>query len=168
MLAHIQSAKHKPSPVPTDGNAPPTSKFRHDPPPFLIHYKNYNNDKNLKYKVGDETDHDGTTFYFCDCTLHRNKMKWHTYHPDKCHLRNKWLKEKDAPPTIDNDASNNLSKENDAYNGTLSTTEDACNSSTTTTNSDVQALLASVLNLCADNDVVKDMISDALNASSDI
>lgn len=93
--------------------------LRKDDSLFLIHYKNADE---LKYKVGNKKDHKGTTFFFCDCTIFCNKLKWHTHHPDKCLLYNKWLKK-----TVDNksiatssttDATTNLSKENIAYDAT--------------------------------------------------
>ena len=85
MLAHRASTKRK-QPPPIDADDTPTPKLRRNSPPFLIHYQTA--DK-VKYKVGDKKEHAGSTFYFCDCPLHKNKLKWHTHHPDKCRLRNK-------------------------------------------------------------------------------
>ena len=68
--------KRKPSPDDADTRTPKTTK--RDPPPFVTHYKS---SEGVKYKLGDKLDHDGTTFYFCDCPLHLNKLKWHTHHP---------------------------------------------------------------------------------------
>ena len=164
MLAHKESAKRKRPSVPDDDDhSPPTHKFRRDPPPFLIHFQT--SDK-VKYKVGDKKEHAGSIFYFCDCPLHRNKLKWHTHHPDKCRLRNKWIKEK-ATDTPSPDASAHILVENEAYENTSTITDDTTDqSTTTTTGSDVQALLASAMNLCGDNDVLRDSIADAINNAS--
>ena len=165
MMAHRANTKRKPPPTPKDDDQPPTSKFRRDSPPFLIHYQTP--DK-IKYKVGDKKDHEGTTFFFCDCPLHKNKLKWHTHHPDKCRIRNKWLKEKTSPGTTPPDASANLSEENDAYGNSSTVSEDTSELTPPNITSDVQALLASALNLCGDNDVLRDSIADAINNASDM
>ena len=62
ILAHRASSIRKPTPTLKDNDdSPPTTKFKHDSPPFLIHYQT---SEKIKYKDGDKKDHAGTTFYF--------------------------------------------------------------------------------------------------------
>jgi hypothetical protein len=143
---------------------------KRDPPPFVTYFKS---SEGVKYKLGDKLDHNGATFYFCDCPLHLNKLKWHTHHPDKCSIRNHWLKQKDSLTTISTtvDTTASISEENSAYHG--STSELTNNTNTTETNlnpnpsvptQDVKALLANAINLVTNNDIAKDLMCDALNA----
>jgi len=141
---------------------------KRDPPPFVTHLKS---SEGTNYKIGDTLDHDGATFHYCDCPLHRNKLKWHSHHPDQYRIRNRWLKEKVFPPTtsVVNDATARITEENQAYNTSNSQDYDA--SSTTSTpplTQDVQVLLANAMNLVTDNDVAKDFICDAINACNNI
>ena len=136
---------------------------RRDSPPFLTHFQSA--DK-VKYKLGDKKDHNGTTFFFCDCPLHKNKLKWHTHHPDKCRLRAKWMKTKSSSDVVDNDATANVGENADSTS--VADTSESSSSLNPSTSTDVQALLASAMNLVSDNDVLKDIISDALNASSTV
>ena len=142
--------------------------IRREPPPFVTHYQS---SEGVKYKLDNTLDHDGTTFHFCDCPLHRNKLKWHTHHPDKCHTRNCWLKDKGSPtlPSNVTAAASNISDKNRAYEGVNSQSSyDISASSSSNPTQNVQALPASAMNLVTDNDVVKDLICDALNASNDL
>ena len=164
MLAHRASTKRK-QPPPIDSDDTPTLKLRRNSPPFFIHYQTA--DK-VKYKVGDKKEHAGSTFYFCDCPLHKNKLKWHTHHPEKCRLRNKWIKEKDSHGSTPLNASANISVENEAYENPSTVSDDTSDLTSTNIASDVQALLASAMNLCGDNDVLRDSIADAINNASDI
>jgi len=72
-----------------------------DPPPLLTHFKDSNG---VKYKLGDTNIFNGVAFYFCDCPIHRNCLKWHTHSPKDCWARNHWLKKEGKtgdvlPPT---------------------------------------------------------------------
>jgi len=165
--------KYKPQPKPKirdDDDAGNATKFiRREPPPFVTHFKS---SEGVKYTIGSTLVHDGNTFYFCDCPLHRNKLKWHTHHPDKCRIRNRWLKEKDTKsPATDATASSNISVENDAYDDTSPSADDTSASSSANSNQSnpgIQALLASAMNLVIDNDVAKDFICETLNAYTDV
>lgn len=158
--------KRKPSSDDADARPPKTTK--RDPPPFVTHYKS---SEGTKYKLGDKLVHDGFTFYFCDCPLHLNKLKWHTHHPDKCRIRNRWLKEKGSSTTTSTptDATANISEENGAYNASNSeSTDDTNTTDASVPTQDVQALLANAINLVTNNDVAKDLMCDALNAFNDM
>ena len=74
MLVHNHPRKRRHNadqdkPSDADGT---TKLLRRESPPFLIHYQN--TDK-VKYKLGDKNNHNGTTFFFCDCPLYHNKLK---------------------------------------------------------------------------------------------
>ena len=62
----------------------------------------------------------------------------------------------------------NLGEENDAFTvaSHLSAAEHNAAPAPVDTPSDVQALLATVMNLVSDNDVMRNKIADALNASA--
>ena len=66
------------------GNKPPfvtyTTKGKNGPP----------------HKVGDHKKWENTTYYFCDCPNHKDKLHWHSHEAKDCRTRLKWLKEKDG------------------------------------------------------------------------
>ena len=74
------------------------------------------------------------------------------------------MKTKSSSDVVDNDATANVGV--DADSPSIADTSESTLSLTPSTSTDVQALLASAMNLVSDNDVLKDIISDALNASS--
>ena len=125
--------------------------------------------------MGDKKDFKGRTYFFCDCPFHRNRMRWHTHPTDKCRTRARWLKKKEdgnLNTQDDNSASAHISEENEAYDSTAgdATSNDsiATASSLSSNPTDIQALLASAMNLVQDNDVLRDHIVDAINVISDI
>lgn len=121
-------------------------------PSWTRHYK----DKNGKlYKVGDSKTVDKKTWYFCDCPRHRDKIKWHTFPADECRTRAKWIADGSPSPFT--------KAKPEAMIGDGDETESTA-ASTITDESDITSLLASALNLVGDNDVVKDLIADALNS----
>jgi len=173
MIATKQKTNKRKSSSDDDADTKPSkfSKFskttKRDPPPFVTHFKS---SEGVKYKLADKRVHDGATFYFCDCPLHLNKLKWHTHHPDKCRIRSRWLKEKDSTTnSTSEDASANISEENGAYDTTTSaSTDDTATTDASVPTQDAQALLANAINLVTDNDVAKDLMLDALNAFSNM
>lgn len=72
-----------------------TKSIKRKPPSFATHYQN---SQGITYKISNTIDYNGTTFHFCDCTLYQNKLKWHTHHPHKCRIYNRWLEEPPPPP----------------------------------------------------------------------
>ena len=128
---------------------------RDNDPPFLKHFKCGQTGKH--YAVGDTKDFKGTTYYFCDAPNHRFKTKWHKHHPDKCRLRKAWLKEKEEKET---------NPPPEANVGDAEENDDEDVSPDEPSNSNITALLASAMNLATDNDVVKDLIAEAINAST--
>ena len=101
-------------------------------------------------------------------------MRWHTHPTNKCRIRAKWLKKKDdGNPNHDDatPASAHISEENMVHNATTGDSPSVEPVDTTSTPSsnptDIQALLASAMNLVNDNDVLRDHIVDAINVISD-
>ena len=126
-----------------------------DAPPFIKHFKCGTTGK--LYEVGDTKDFKGNTYYFCNAPNHRFKTKWHKHHPDKCRLRKAWLKEnegKNNTPPLEANVGDAEEGDND------NAPPDAPSAS------NITALLASAMNLAANNDVVKDLIAEAINAST--
>jgi len=115
---------------------PPPSKIEDDdrdlkcpkrePVPFANHYQD---SSGVKYKLGDTKEHNDRTFYYCNCPIHRNRLKWHTYSPEKYRTRLHWLNNKDGKSDGEksNAATANIADENDAYN-TSDGTKDESNS----------------------------------------
>lgn len=98
-------------------------------------------------------------------------MRWHSHPTDKCHTRACWLKknedgildQKDESP-----ASAKISEENEAYDTTAgdSNSDNPINTHSTLSSNptNIQALLASAMNLVKDNNVLQDHIVDTINA----
>ena len=102
-----------------------------------------------------------------ECGTVMNKLKWHTHHPDKCRIRNRWLKKKGSSTTTSTptNANANISEENGAHNTSNSeSTDDTNTTDASVPTQDVQDLLANAINLVTNNDVAKDLMCDALNA----
>ena len=165
MPAHIQKQPKRKS-LPDSINHDPTKTPKRDPPPFVTHYKS---SEGKKYNIGNTLDHDGSTFHYCDYPLHRNKLKWHTHHPDQCRICNRWMKDKDSSssPPADADAAANISVENNVYEAGNLISDETSTTSSSKPNQDVQAILATAMNLVTDNDIAKDFICDASNACND-
>ena len=140
-----------------DAELPPLKKEKEDDAPdFIKHFKN--NETGKRYQVGNTKEFKGDTYYFCDATTHKNKTKWHKHHPDKCRLRKAWLAEKDNKS--ENSATHQANVANVEEND-----NDAEQSNAAPTN--ISALLASAMNLATDNDILKDLIAEALNATTE-
>ena len=157
-------AYDKVDPETNDNGNPPVER-----PPFLTHFQDSNK---VKYKVGDSKEFNGKTFYFCDCPLHRNRLKWHTHTVDKCRTRIRWLKTKNGS---DNDNTAHQRERDNANTANLGETDDLpvesivdAESSPSLPTQDVQALLASALNICGDNDILRDQIATAINTTADL
>ena len=111
----------------------------------------------MKYKVGYSKEFNGKIFYFCDCPLHCNRLKWHTHTVDKCRTRIRWLQKNegdDNKSTTNGDDTANLGTTNDSPLDPIIDTE--ASPSPPLPSQDVQALLASALNICGDNDILRD------------
>ena len=133
---------------------PSNKKVKREPPPFMTHWKDAST--GVKYKVGDTKEHGGKMFHYCDAPTHLNKMKWHAHVIESCRVRKFWLKSKEG----DDSAFANVG---DAESPT---TPDNVESDNNETPSELVALLASAMNMATDNDIVKDLIANAINASN--
>ena len=132
-------------------------KQRFDEPIFNKHFKC--GETGERYKVGDSKEFQGDTYYFCDAPTHKNRTKWHKHHPDKCRLRKAWLKEQGedksdnkTPPSTANIADREDNDKDDSNEHP---------------NKKITAILASAMNLTTDNEVVKELIAEAINASTE-
>ena len=82
MMANAR--KRKTSPSNNNDNNRDLKSQKRDTPPFLAHYQD---SKGNKYKVRYKKEFSGRTYFFCDCTFHRNRLRWHTHPADKCRIR---------------------------------------------------------------------------------
>lgn len=156
------STKRKTSDNDDSDKSPPKTTV----PPFLRHFNHVSYGITIKYKVGDSKKWNDTTWYFCDCPKHRNRVKWHKYPADEYRLRKKWLEDKvkvEANGADVDDEDEAVAEIDDAYKENDPPTYSASNE----TASDPTILLASALNLLADNPIARDLVADALNAASD-
>ena len=124
------------------------------------------------------------TFYYCDAPTHKNRAKWHTHTAETCRTRLRWLENKDdksynngknnynnkftaniADKNIDTSVHDDEVHEDNNTDNFLPSGEKKVTSDNPPVNN-ITALLASALNAAGDNQIVRDLIADAINASS--
>ena len=91
-------------------------------------------------------------------------MHWYTFTPEDCRTRIRWIenkKKKDKSENKDNDEPPNANLGNVDQNEGEEEKDD-----TNDTSPDVTAMLANALNMIQGNDVLRDMIADALANST--
>ena len=94
-------------------------------------------------------------------------MKWHTHTHDKCRTRERWLEKKSGENNSGTEA--NVAEDNADFEPTPGTDAPPAGTATPPENSsDVQTLLAFAINLVTGNDVLRDQIAEALNASTNL
>lgn len=142
---------------------PPTTGAPKKVPPFVKHFKSSSGPDATIYKVGDTKEFNGQTYHFCDCTTHRDRIKWHTHPASTCRTRLRWLQNKDAGsvPPIANIADTDSSSTPSTLDDTSTVPPSAPDPT------DVTALLSSALTLTNDHPAVAASIADALNAFHD-
>ena len=64
-----------------------------DKPPFITYTTRGKNGP--PHKVGDNKKWNETTYHYCDCPNHKDKIHWHVHEAKDCRTRQKWLKDKD-------------------------------------------------------------------------
>lgn len=136
-------------------------------PPFLRHFKHTAASDAPLYKVGDTKEWDGKTYYFCDATTHRDKVRWHLHSPDKCKVRARFLQNKldnDTDPAA-NLADDPPAPTDDATQATKVTQETTVKPDDN--DADVASLLAGALVLAPD-DNVRNVITDAMSLITDM
>ena len=126
-------------------------------PPFIKHFKSSTGTDAKEYKVGDEKQWGGKTWYFCDCPKHRDKMKWHTFPVDQCRTRKRWLEEK---------------KNNNEATGAIADGEGTINtdkSSMSDLTGDLTVMLAGALNhqQVQNDSVMQDLIRDVITLANE-
>jgi hypothetical protein len=126
--------------------------------PFVKHFKSSTSSDAPNYKVGDSKNWDNTTtWYFCDCPNHRDKIKLPTHAADTCRTRLRWLEGKS--PAVANQGEVQTDNDGDAASAMTD------NNSTAT---DISGLLASAMSLAGDNPVAMELIADTLNATHNV
>ena len=142
----------------TDDDEPPRiKKTKYSIPPFIKHFQDATT--GTRYKIGDSKVHNGKTFYFCDATNHRDKIKWHTHTHTDCRVRKKWLKTQEGGNDTTTPPEANVADVDTEGNAEVNNPEDNSNTSLT-------GLLASAMNLVGDNDILRDFIAEAINNAS--
>ena len=156
MMAAV-SKKHSPpvtnKPVVTDK---PSTKIAKTLPSFMRHFKATNASDATIFKVGYSKGWKGETWYFCDCTNHRDHIKWHPHPDPECRTCQKWLNDKNGAPAaaiVDDQGSE---------------VTDLTNATASINSSEIYSLLAAAMSLAAGNKEVTAYISDALNALHDL
>ena len=99
--------------------------------------------------MGDTKNFKGKTFHYCDAPTHGYRIKWYTREAKDCSVRKKWLISK-------GNNTDSISTPNPEVNA--NEVEDLSNDSAEDespfTDTDVNVLLATAMNLVADNDIV--------------
>ena len=153
----------------SDDVTPPAKKTKTvGLPPFVRHYKSVTNGVETKYKVGDTKVWKDTTYYFCDCPNHRNRVKWHKFKPEDCKTRQRWLENKKKK--IKTEAHEGVVGDNNADDEKTdgdSDHDDDDGEPSPSEETDPTVLLASALNLLSNNPLARDLVADAINAASD-
>merc|ERR1740124_1697966 len=134
------------------------SKTRNNKPPWLKHYKDTDG---TKFKVGDAKGFKGKTFHYCDAPTHCCRMKWHTHEAKDCSVRKKWL-----ISNGDNTDSTSIPSPEVNANKVEDLSNDSAEDESPSTNTDVNTLLATAMNLATDNDIVWDYTENTINAAS--
>ena len=150
--------KRKPQEDDVDDKPPKKKQFSKGSPPWLKHFKDENGNK---YKIGDTKDFKGKTFHYCDTPNHRDRAKWHTHAAADCSVRKKWLRKQDEDGTSGSPGTE--VNANEIIESDTTSDDDNDNEP----QQDINALLATALNLVTDNDIVRDYIANAINAAAE-
>ena len=159
-----------------DDRENPSNKRARQPPPFINHFKS---PSNQTYKLGDTKDWNNNAFHFCDVPTHKNRAKWHTHSAETCRTRVRWLENKNGKYNYNNKFTANIADKNvDTSVHNKDEVHDENNADNLFPSNEkkvtfepppdnnVTALLASALNTAGDNQIVRDLIADAINTSS--
>ena len=145
--------------------------IRHQPPPFLTHFKT---SSGTKYTMGNKREWNNHVFYLCDTPTHKDRAKWHTHAADIYRTRQRWIRNKASGSDFFPRPSANIGKI-DTYSPDTQSTDDISTKTDTNQdnkekppplNSNITTLLASTLNAIGDNEIVRGLIDDAINAAS--
>jgi hypothetical protein len=123
-------------------------------PPFVKHFKSSTGSDGQKFKVGSKKIWNNSTWYFCDCPNHRDKVKWHTHdEATECRTRKQWLEKENEPRA-------NLAADDDADDSVG--TEPEADTPTVGPGNNLTAMLANALTLAQNNPEATELTSDAL------
>ena len=138
-----------------DENADANSNKKPRYPPFCRHFKTSTDENATLYKVGDTKQWDGSTWYFCDCPNHKDKLRWHSHKPEVCRTRKRWLAEKDEA------VANNAEAEEVASTITQETAPSTVAPNDTKS---LSAMLADALSVSGNHSVASELIAEALDS----
>jgi len=138
--------------------------------PFITHFQD---SAGVKHKLGDSKEFNSRTFFFFDCPGHRNCLNWHTHTHEKCRTRIKCLERQGTSSDSTGGAATHLVTDPSSDDSTATTTNTpsvtlTATSSLTDETPSVQALLASAMNMVPDNEAVRDMIAEVINATAEL
>ena len=161
----IQNAKKRPA----QGNQKESNKKKKPAAPALPKFAKWTNKEASEggdpYVVGDTRTHNNTTWYFCDCPMHRDKVHWHTWPAEECKTRARWLKKQQAGAKDKAIANNAEVPGHETAEHATDTPTDVTDDATPpgANFDDPKALLAHALTLKMD-DVSKDTIADLISS----
>jgi hypothetical protein len=116
-------------------------------PPFVKHFRSSPANDATVYKAGNWKTWNNTTWYYCHCPTHRDKVKWHTHPTDTWRTRQRWKE----------------GKTNIFRAAAIAPTEDKAAEPSAfiadTPTDDITAFLASGMNLTGDNDIACEWIA---------
>jgi hypothetical protein len=125
-------------------------------PLFAKFYKSASGAEGQKFKLGDSKTWNNTTWYFCDCSNHHDKVKWHTHEPAFCRTQQKWIENKATGVKA------NVGEVDDDVPFDVDEQEDDIPS--VGPGNDLTAMLANALTLAQDNAEARELISEALES----
>ena len=114
--------------------------------------------------MGDKKEFNGETYHFCDTPTHRSRIKWHLHHPDDCRVRKIWMQKKEEKPKNDGFSSKHAHVGESSTPSDFTVDEQQNPSDKANEPPNLQALLASAMNLANENPLVRDHLAEALNA----
>ena len=113
------------------------------------------------YKIGDSKTFNDEVWYFCDCPNHRDGARWHTFKPEDCRTRKRWLANKEQEDVANVGEGVSDAEEPEADSNKVKR-ERSSNDSPPTGPEDLTALLANAMNMVGGNEVLRDILADAI------
>ena len=151
-----KKTKRKQITPPDESDSKKKKKKKASVPPFIKHYKSSTSSDATPYKVGDTKEWNNEKWFFCDCPNHRDGARWHTFSADECRTRKRWLAKKQKEATA------NLAEEKSDDEDIPDGDDEENKEQSEPDKGSITAILANAMNLVGDNNVLKDIIADAL------
>ena len=113
------------------------------------------------HKVGDTKVFKDSTWYYCDCPNHRDGARWHTFKPEDCRTRKRWLSTKEQED-IANIGEGYPNAEEPDVESNKTKTEPVSDDNPPTGPEDLTSLLANAMNMVGSNDVLRDILANSI------